>query len=364
MKKIRFVNLEFKENSLKKNILARFSKILKHGQFILGPEVNEFENKISKFTRRKYCLGTASGTDAIYLAVKALNISKGDEVITSPMTWVSSTNSILLNNAKPVFVDIKNDLNIDEDKIEKLINKKTKAILYVNYTGKIANVSKILKIAKKYNLFVIEDAAQSFGAFKDNRPSGSFGDISCFSFNPMKTLPSLGEAGAVVTDNKKIYNKIKILRYAGTLNKENCYYPSLNFKIDTIQASFILEFLKNLKKIIKRRKEVAYEYNKKLLTNFVKPIEEKNSSDTYYTYTIQVKNRNKLLKYLNSKGIEARVKHPLLVSDQMAYKSFNNNQLKNAKKIIKKIISLPINDKITNQEVKYVIKTVNNFYKK
>ncbi len=364
MKKVRFVNLEFNKNQLRKNIIKRFEKILKHGQFILGPEVHDLEKKISKYCGRKYCLGTASGTDAIYLAVKALNLSKGDEIITSPMTWVSSTNSIVLNNAKPVFVDVKDDLNIDENKIEASITKKTKAILYVNYTGKIANVEKILSIAKKYNLKVIEDAAQSFGSMRHGKRSGSFADVSCFSFNPMKILPSLGEAGAIVTNNKKIFEKIKILRYAGTLNKEDCHYPSLNFKIDTIQASFILEFLNNLNLSIKRRKEIANLYNKGLSTNIQKPKEQKNCSDTFYTYTVLVKNRNKLLKYLNDKGIEARVKHPLLVSDQRAYKKFKNKNLVNSKKLIKKIISLPINDKISNSDVSYVIKTVNNFYKK
>ncbi|MDC3167196.1 DegT/DnrJ/EryC1/StrS family aminotransferase, partial [Candidatus Pelagibacter sp.] len=357
MKKVRFVNLEFDKNQLRKNIIKRFEKILKHGQFILGPEVHELEKKISKYCGRKYCLGTASGTDAIYLAVKALNLSKGDEIITSPMTWVSSTNSIVLNNAKPVFVDVKDDLNIDENKIEASITKKTKAILYVNYTGKIANVEKILSIAKKYNLKVIEDAAQSFGSMRNGKRSGSFADISCFSFNPMKILPSLGEAGAIVTDNKKIFEKIKILRYAGTLNKEDCHYPSLNFKIDTIQASFILEFLNNLNLSIKRRKEIANLYNKSLSTSIQTPKEQKNCSDTFYTYTVLVKNRNKLLKHLNDKGIEARVKHPLLVSDQRAYKKFKNKNLVNSKKLIKKIISLPINDKISNSDVNYVIKT-------
>jgi len=363
MKKIRFVNLEFKNKLFKKKIQNRFNKILEHGQFILGPEVFEMEKKVARFCKRKFCVGTASGTDALYLAVRALDIGKGDEVITSPMTWVSSTNSILMNNAKPVFVDIKNDLNIDEKKIENSITNKTKAILYVNYTGKIADSKKILSIAKKYKLKVIEDSAQSFGSMRLKKPSGYFGDISCFSFNPMKVLPSLGEAGAVLTNNKKIYQKLKVLRYAGTISKENCVEPSLNFKIDTIQASFILEYLKIIKKLINKRIKIARSYNNGLINDIIKPVTEKNCLDTYYTYTIQVKNRDKLLKYLNSKGIEARVKHPVLVSDQLAYKKYNKGNLQNASKIIKKIISLPINDKITQKDINYVIKTVNNFYK-
>ena len=363
MKKIRFVNLEFNNNKFKKKIIERFNKILNHGQFILGPEVLLMEKKIAKFCKRKFCLGTASGTDAIYLALRALDIGVGDEVITSPMTWVSSTNSILMNNAKPVFVDVKNDLNLDEDKIEKSITKNTKAILYVNYTGKIVNTEKIQALAKKYKLKVIEDSAQSFGSKRYNKPSGSFGDISCFSFNPMKVLPSLGEAGAIVTNKKSIYEKIKTLRYAGTIFKENCIYPSLNFKIDTIQSSFILEYLNNINKLIKRRVNIAKIYNDNLDSHVLKPKAEKGCLDTFYTYTIQVKNRDKLLKYLNAKGVEARVKHPILVSDQIAYKKFKNSNLVNAEKIIKNIISLPINDKISNDEVKYVASMVNKFYR-
>ncbi len=363
MKKVRFVNLEFKNKLFKKKILSRFNRILNHGQFILGPEVLEMEKKIARFCKRKFCVGSASGTDALYLAVRALDIGKGDEVITSPMTWVSSTNSIIMNNATPVFVDIKNDLNIDETKIEKSINKRTKAILYVNYTGKIADTKKILSLAKKYKLKVIEDCAQSFGSKRYGQPSGFFGDISCFSFNPMKVLPSLGEAGAILTNSKKIHKKLKILRYAGTVSRENCVDPSLNFKIDTLQASFILEYLKIINKLISKRIKIAKSYNDGLIDKIVKPVTEKNCLDTYYTYTVQVKSRDKLLKHLNSRGIEARVKHPVLVSDQIAYKKYDKGNLQNASRIIKKIISLPINDKITQKEINYVIKTVNNFYK-
>ena len=291
MVKIRYVNLSVKDNKTRKRYIKSLEKIFDHGKFILGPEVSLLEKKLAKFCKRKYAVATGSGTDALFLAVKALDINRGDEVITTPMSWVSSTNAIKFNGAKPIFADIKDDLNIDENKIEKLITKRTKAILFVNFTGKICEVNNLKKIANKHKLKLIEDAAQSFGSKKNNKPSGSFGDISCVSLNPMKVLSSLGEAGLVLTDEKKIYEKIKILRYAGTVNKENCHIPSLNFKIDTVQAAFILNNFQNLnKKILLRNKNA--EYDEKLTSKIKLPkvLKERHS---FYSFTIIVPNRDK-----------------------------------------------------------------------
>ena len=281
MLKIRYVNLSVKDKKLRQNYIKSLKKVFDHGRFILGPEVTLLEKKLAKFCKRKYAVATGSGTDSLFLAIKALGISNGDEVITTPMSWVSSTNAITVNGAKPIFADIKEDLNIDENKIERLITKKTKAILFVNFTGKICEVGALKKIAKKHKLKLIEDAAQSVGSKKNNKPSGSFGDISCVSLNPMKVLSSLGEAGLVLTDDKKIYEKIKILRYAGTVNKENCHVPSLNFKIDTIQAAFILDNFKNLNQKISLRNMNAAYYSKKLTSKIKFPKVLKNEKHSH-----------------------------------------------------------------------------------
>ena len=333
-------------------------------QLIDGKNVKKLEKNVCKLFGKKYGLMVNSGSSANLLALASLNLKKGSEIITPNLTFSTTVAPIYQLGLTPHFVGVEeNKFITDPSQIEKCINKKTVAIMIPNLLGNIANWKKIHAIAKKYKLKVIEDSAQSFGSRRYNMPSGSFGDISCFSFNPMKVLPSLGEAGAIVTNKKKIYEKIKTLRYAGTIFKENCVYPSLNFKIDTIQATFIIEYLKNLKKLIKRRISIAEIYNKGLDKSIIKPEVENGYVDTFYTYTIQVNNRNQLLKYLNSKGIEARVKHPILVSDQIAYKKYKKANLSNANKIIKKIISLPINDKMTNEEVRYVIQMVNRFYK-
>ena len=362
MKKIRYVNLSVINKNLKKNYINSFRKILKHGQFILGPEVTLLEKKLASYCKRKYAVATGSGTDALYLAVKSLKIGKGDEVITTPMSWVSSTNAISVNGAKPIFVDIDNDLNIDAEKIEKAISKKTKAILFVNFTGKICNVKKIIRIAKKYKIKIIEDAAQSFGSVKYNRPSGSFGDISCVSLNPMKVLPSLGEAGVVLTDDKKLYEKIKILRYAGMVNKENCFYPSLNFKIDTIQAAFILDNLKILKKKINLRNKFAKYYIKNLTDKIETPEILQNEKQSFYSFTIKAPKRDALKRYLLDSGIETKIQHPILIPDQKAYNGNHKFLLKNAKILVKKILCIPINENLKKSELNYITKKINLFY--
>ena len=365
MKKIRYVDLSVKDKNLRKAYITSLNKIFNHGRFILGPEVDILEKKLANFCNRKYAVATGSGTDALYLAIKSLELKKNDEIITTPMSWVSSTNAIALNNVKPVFADINEDLNINVNKIEKLISKKTKAILFVNFTGKICDVNPLKKIAKKYKLRLIEDAAQSFGSKKYGRPSGSFGDISCVSLNPMKVLHSLGEAGLILTNNKKLYQKIKILRYAGTVNKENCYIPSLNFKIDTVQAAFILENLKNLnKKIIIRNKNAKY-YLKKLTSKVKVPSVKKNETHSFYSFTVLAPQRDKLKKYLIDNGVETKIQHPILIPQQKAYRiNKNKDKLRNAKILVKKILCLPINENLKKKEMDYVISLVNNFYKK
>ena len=364
MIKIRYVNLSVKNKNLRKVYIQTLEKVFDHGRFILGPEVGLLEKKLAKFCNRKYAIATGSGTDALFLAVRALDIKTGDEVITAPMSWVSSTNAIKVNGAKPIFADIKDDLNIDENKVEKLITSKTKAILFVNFTGKVCEVDHLKKIASKHRLKLIEDAAQSFGSKKNKKPSGSFGDISCVSLNPMKVLSSLGEAGLVLTDSKKIYEKIKVLRYAGTINKENCYYPSLNFKIDTIQAGFILNNLKLLNKKILIRNRNAKQYITKLTKKVKVPKILNNEKHSFYSFTIVAPKRDMLKKYLFEHGIETKIQHPILIPDQFAYKNQKKLSIKKAKYLVKRILCIPINENLKVKEINFIINKINDFYQK
>jgi len=360
--KVRYQDLSIKNKKQSNKILKIIKNLMKSGKFIMGSEVKSLEEKIAKYCNRKYAVGTASGTDALYLALKVIGIKNGDEIITTPLSWVSTTNAIEMNGGTPIFVDIKDDLNIDENKIEKKITKKTKAILYVNFTGKPCNFDKLLSISKKYNLKLIEDGAQSFGSKLNNKISGSVGHISCFSLNPMKILSSFGECGMILTNNKNYFKKLKILRYAGTINKDNCIYPSLNFKIDTLQAAIIHNNLKTVNNKINFRIKLALKYINKLNKNIIVPKLSENEIHSFYSFTIQTRNRNKLMEYLKKKGIETKIQHKILIPHQEAYKKYYNGDIDNAEKIVKKILCLPLHNKITKKQLDYTITQVNNFY--
>ncbi len=234
--KIEIVDLKKRFQEEKHEIFRCINRVLKKGHFILTPELQNFEKSICKFAGSKYCLGVNSGTDALMMSLWSLGISKGDEVITSPISFIATASSIIHIGAKPVFVDIGDDLNINPDLIEKAITKKTKAILPVNWTGKVCKMDKIIKIAKKHNLAVIEDAAQAMGAYYKNKHAGTFGKISAFSTHPLKNLNALGDGGFIITNEKKIYNKIKLYRNHGLKGRDNVEIVGVNPRLDSLNA--------------------------------------------------------------------------------------------------------------------------------
>ena len=363
--KVRMFDLRVLDSKIKKQLNTKFNNVLKHGKFFFGPELYEIENKIAKYLNKKYAVGLASGSSALYLALKALGIKKGDEVITTPFSWIITSNAIVANGASPVFVDIGDDYNINAELIEKKITKKTKAIVPMHWGGHMCDMQKINKIARENNLFVVEDAAQAFGGKINNYKAGCNSIVGAFSMNPMKCLNGFGEAGMIVTDNKKIYNKIKILRYAGTTSDpkkiitNNCLEVSLNHKMDTINAAMLLVSLKFFKKKIKRIGEIRNYYNKNLNKNIIKQKIKKNEKPGAYAYPIQIKNRDKIKKYLQQKGIETKIWNYPLISQAPAYKKFNKNDTPNAKKILAHTLNIPFHEKLSNKQIKYVVDNLN-----
>ena len=363
--KIRFRKTEILNSSKRKKILNEINSIMLEKDLILGKRVKKIEGNLSNFLKCKYSLLTGSGTDSIFLALQCLNLKKGDEVITTPMSWITSSSPILLNNLNPVFIDIDDDLNIDPKKIIKKITKRTKVILLVHYTGLACNMREITKIAKKYNLKIVEDSSQAFGSKFEDKYCGTFGELGCFSLNPMKNLSAYGEAGLIVTNNKNYYKKLLMLRYAGTKKKEYCYFPGLNFKPDTIQVPFLEDSLKNfLKKVILKQKIAKYYLknikNKYLLNhNYL----NKKINHTYYSFIILSKKRKKLINYLNKNGIENKIEHPILIPNQIAFKKFKNQSatLFNANKKVKQILSIPIREDLKLNEMKTIVNHINNF---
>ena len=273
-----------------------------------------------------------------------------------------AANAISLTGATPVFADIGNDLNIDPKSIRPLIGKRTKAIVPVHYTGKICRMPEIIQIAEQHNLVVVEDAAQAIGANLDGKPSGSFGTLASFSMNSMKILASCGEAGAIVTDSEPLYNRLVSLRYNGTVNRETCLEPSLNSRMDTLQAAILLKRMEHLPQIIERRREIATKYNN-LLGGIVEvPLSKINENDVFYTYTIKTKHRDKLAKFLAEMHIETKIQHPILMPEQPYYKRDAKGVWKNAKRIVKEILSIPANEKLTDGDIIYIADLIRKFF--
>lgn len=367
--KVKFFDLKITNKIIKKNLMKKFSLFLDKGNFFIGPEVLKLEKLIAKKNNSKYCVCLSSGSSALYLALKSVGVKQGDEVITTPLSWIITSNAILECGAKPVFVDIDNSMNMDPNLIEKKITKKTSVILPMHYAGLMCDMDKINKIAKKYNLKVVEDAAQSFGATLNGKASGNFSDIASFSLNPMKPLSGYGEAGFIVTSSKKIYSKILRLRHAGTLidkkknNMNLCYESSLNHKIDNINATLIIESLKSFDKKYNQIEKLSKIYEENLPTQIKLQSMRSNKKHARYVFPVLAENRDKLKNYLQKKNIETKIFNKPLIPHAPAYKNLcNEKDLLNAKKIIKKNLVLPCHEKMNKRQVFFVINQIKKFY--
>jgi len=341
--------------------MGAISSVLKHGKLVMGPEIETFEKKIAQYCSRKYCVSVGSGTDALYLGLRALDIKKGDEVITTSLSWIATANAIALTGATPVFADIKDDLNMDPDSVKSLVSDKTKAILVVNYTGKIADMDALSAIAAEHKIMLIEDGSQSFGALYKGRRCGSFGIISCISHNPMKVLAAVGEAGSIFCDDAALYERLISLRYNGTVNRETCIEPSLNGRMDTIQAAVLINRIDDFERIIEIRRRNAKLYAAGLKDYVVVPLQKEYENDVFYTYTIRSSKRDALKSFLESAGIETKIQHQLLMPQQPAYNKSTKGNFENANKIVKEVLCIPIHEKLETEQLEYVIDAIKKF---
>ena len=359
--KVQFLDLSVSKNEDRKELLGAIDQVLRHGQIVLGQEVTEFEEKVAAYCGSKYAVGVNSGTDALFLGLKALDIGSNDEVITSSMSFVASANSIALTGATPVFADINDDLNMDPENLEALITSRTKVIMPVHYAGKIADMPAIQEIAERHGVCVVEDASQAFSAERNGQKAGTFGRIGCISLNPMKILAGIGEAGIVLTNDRRIKDKLIALRYNGLIDRQNCNWVSTNGRLDTIQAAILTKRLFHVEKIVKRRREIADFYNQKLKSLVECPKEEPGCNNVYYTYTVLSSEREKLKTFLESKDIEVKIYHPV-IADEPAYKKSAIGKWNNARNLFKKKLALPCHEKLTNEEIKYVAYSVREFF--
>ena len=363
--KIDFFGIAKQNQLVKKNLKKKFDILFKHNQYILGPEIQVLEKKLAKFTGSKYCITTSSGTDALLLSLISLGITVGDEVIVPNLSYIASAEVIKRVGAKPIFIDVKRaDFNINEELIKKKISKKTKAIIAVSLFGQTPDFRKINLIAKRYKIYVIEDAAQSFAAKNHGKMSCNLSDIGCTSFFPTKVLGCYGDGGAIFTDKKKIYEKCKKLRVHGQSKKYVYDLEGLNARLDTIQAIVLLEKLKILNKEIKLRGKNFIKY-KKLLKN-IKYIElpevQKNNSSVFSIFTIIAKKRDMLFNFLKKKNIPVAIYYPRTLNKQKIFSKIKKNECPVSEELSKKIISLPFSAYITEKEMKKIANEITNFY--
>ncbi|MDO8435816.1 MAG: DegT/DnrJ/EryC1/StrS family aminotransferase [bacterium] len=368
--KVPFVNYPKQYQDHKKEYLEKLDDVFSRGDLIMRKDLEEFERKFAGFVGTKYAVGVNSGTSAIYVALKAAGIGFRDEVITVAHTFIASISCIYLVGAKPVLVDIGEDFNMDVKKIESAVTKRTKAIEVVHLNGRLCDMEKIMAIAKKRKLLIIEDASQAVGAkmkMKNGewKKAGSFGIAGCFSLYPAKILGAFGNAGVLATNNSEIAKKARLLRYNGEDRETRTFYcHSHNLLLDNAQAALLNVKMKYLPGWIKRRIKIAnlyYNGLKDVPAIKLPHFGDSRFYDAYFHYVIRVSDRENLKSFLRSKGVETIVSTGFPNYRQPAMKP-NKIFLKNTEEICKEVISLPMYPELTNEQAGYVINCVKEFY--
>ena len=360
--KVPFLDLRVLDPELKREMLKAVETVMDHGRVLLGPEVEALERELAAYCGVKHALGVGSGTDALTLAVRALGLGKGDEIVTPAITFVGTANGIALAGAKPVFCDVTPGLVMDPAQIEAAITPRTKAVMPVHFTGRVPDMDAIAAVCRKHGLILIEDAAPGIGAERNGKRAGSFGKVGCLSINPMKVLNALGEAGAVLTDDDTVFERLQILRYHGVVNMESCVARSHNARIDTLQAAVIRPRLKRLEQSIAHRRSVAARYDAAFKGLFRLPVEAPGHRDVYYTYTIQPPDRGKLAEHLMDAGIETRVQHPMIIPQLPLYQEPDLSRFPVAAMAVGQVLCLPCHEKLDEAQVDHVIAAVTGFY--
>ena len=364
---IPFLDLKGLNAQYRAELIEACTKVIDSGWYVQGNECNEFEKEFAEYCGTKYAIGVANGLDALILilrAYKELGIMKdGDEVIVPSNTYIASILAISQNNLVPVLVEP--DINtflINPDKIEEKITSKTKAILPVHLYGQTCEMDKINEIAKKYNLKVIEDSAQSHGAYYKDKRSGNLGDASGFSFYPGKNLGALGDGGAVTTNDEELANTIKALGNYGSHKKYENLYKGINSRLDEMQAAMLRVKLRYLDVESTKRREIANYYLKNIKNNsIVLPIVRNEDNHVWHLFVIRTKNRDELQKYLAENGIQTLIHYPIPPHKQNAYKEWNNESYPISEQIHDEILSLPISDVQKLDNATYIIKVLNEY---
>ena len=338
--------------------------VLRSGWYVLGNEVKTFEERFAEYTGASYCVGLASGLDALWIGCKMLGIGPGDEVIVQANTYIASVMGISMNGATPIFTEPDEYFQIDADKIEEKITEKTKAIMVVHLYGHVADMDKIVSLCKKYNLKLIEDCAQSHGATYKGKMTGTFGDVGCFSFYPSKNLGAFGDAGALVTNDPKIAEETRIYRNYGS---EKRYYNKVvgaNSRLDELQAGLLNVRLSHMDEITEERKRLCANYTNKLCNpSIYLPKERENTSTVWHQYVIRCDRREELIAYLNEKQIGTIIHYPIPphLSEAYQYLGHKKGEFPITENYADTVLSIPLYNGMTEEEQQYVIDAINTF---
>ncbi len=371
-KNIHFLDLFQQQKIIKDDIDASISRVLKHGKYIMGPEITELEGHLCEYTGAKFCITCASGTDALLLALLALNIGEGDAVICPSFTFPATAEAIILAGAKPIFVDVSDKTyNICYKDIISVLDKNSdlmiKAIMPVDLFGLPANYKKLKEIAVKYDLSIISDAAQSFGGIFENQKVGVLSDITCTSFFPAKPLGCYGDGGALFTNDPEIRDKLISLRAHGKgKEKYEILRIGLNSRLDTIQAAILINKMKILDWEIRERDRIAKIYNEAFKDYFEVPAILQNSFSAWAQYTIRVRNRDKLVEFLKELNIPSMIYYPVPMHLQPAYLDYGKGagSMPVSEKISGEVLSIPVHPYLHEEQQEYIIENLVGFIKK
>lgn len=363
---IQMVDTKNQYLKIKKEVDTAIQAVIDSSLFIQGPAVKNFESNSAKYLGAKHAIGCASGTDALQIAMMAIGIQPGDEILTTPFTFVATTETIALLGARPVYVDIDpRTFNIDVNKIEEKITANTKAIMPVHLYGQPAEMDKIMEIAKAKNLVVIEDAAQAMGAEYHGKKACTIGHIGCISFYPSKNLGAFGDAGMITTNDDSLAEKLRMIIAHGSKRKYYHEVLGVNSRLDSIQAAILNVKLAHLDEYCSERKTAAEKYNKRFKGIFEIPYELQDVKHIYHQYSIRVKNRDKMQEFLKEHGIPSMIYYPVPLHLQEAYKyDYKYGDYPVSEEIAKDIISLPMHTELSDEQINFIADKVIEFNSK
>lgn len=363
---IKFIDLsrQYKQDRL--SIIRSIDKISNKGDFILGENLKIFENNFSKFCGTKYSLGLNSGSDALFLFLKSLRLKPDDEIIIPTLSFIATAWAAGNSGAKVIYCDTKKDMNIDPLSIQKAITKKTRVIIPVHLTGRVCDMTEIIKICRKRKIILVEDAAQAFGAKYKNKYAGSFGDVAGFSLHPLKTLNVMGDGGVLTTNSYKIYKEIEIFRNHG-LYKSDSLLWGYNSRLDNIQAVVANIRLKKIKKRLKMNQKYAKIYNSQLSNYLVTPKIYNYEEPTFHRYIVHIENkyRDKFRAFLNKKNIETKINYgiPLHLQKSSTYLGYKKGSFPVSEKLSNTMVSIPLYSELKEYEIEYIINNIKKFFR-